>query len=148
VIAMRLTAFTDYSLRVLIYVALNSERNVTIREVADVYGISKNHLMKVVRELSQNGLLVAARGKNGGLRLGAAPQDINIGNVVRQMEADLQLAECFHQDGHCAITPACSLKAMFAEALEAFFSVLDDYTLADMVQGKQRRALVQLLHLE
>lgn len=145
---MRLTTFTDYSLRVLIYVAITRDRKATIQEIADIYGISKNHLMKVAQELSQKGLLVATRGKNGGLQLSAAPADINIGEVVRQMENDMYVAECFREDGLCAITPACELKSVFAEALEAFLSVLDNYTLADIVEGKRRRGLAQLLNLE
>lgn len=92
---MRLTTFTDYSLRVLIYLAVKGEESATIAEIAQNYDISRNHLMKVVQELSQQGYLIALRGKNGGLRLKMSPAEINIGELVRAMENDLSLAECF-----------------------------------------------------
>lgn len=144
---MRLTTFTDYSMRVLIYLALKADNSATIAEIAESYGISKNHLMKVVQELSQRGYLVAMRGKHGGLRLEADPAGINIGELVRAMENDLALAECFGPNNHCVLTPACSLQYMLSDALEAFFTVLDAYTLQDLVPGRRQEKLVELLNI-
>ncbi|RFA29908.1 Rrf2 family transcriptional regulator [Alkalilimnicola ehrlichii] len=145
---MHITRYTDYSLRVLIFVALKGEQLSTIREIADSYGISKNHLMKVVHELNRKGYLGTVRGKNGGVRLGRAPETINIGELVRATEQDLTLVECFGPDNACVITPSCRLKNVLAEALEAFFSVLDRYTLADVLIADERAPLVQLLRMD
>jgi Rrf2 family nitric oxide-sensitive transcriptional repressor len=144
---MYITRYTDYSLRVLMYVALKGEEISTIREIAESYDISKNHLMKVVQKLNSDGHVVAVRGKNGGLRLNGRPQDINIGALVRATEQDMALVECFGGSNSCAIMPACHLKTVFAEALEAFFTVLDNYTLADLVPSKNQAALIQLLKI-
>ena len=143
---MRLTSFTDYSLRVLIYLALKDEDSSTIAEIAESYGISRNHLMKVVQELGQKGYLVALRGKNGGLRLRTGPADINIGQLVRTMESDLALTECSGRNNHCILTPACALQALLAEALDAFFAVLDGYTLSDILPGQRRGELMEILN--
>lgn len=145
---MYITRYTDYSLRVLMYVALKGETISTIREIADSYDISKNHLMKVVQKLNNDGHVVAIRGKNGGLRLKGKPEDINIGALVRDTEQDLALVECFGNNNCCTITPACLLKNFFAEALEAFFSVLDQYTLADLLPQNKQSELIQLLKIE
>ena len=142
---MRLTTFTDYSLRVLIYLAVNGEQNTTIAQIAKKYGISRNHLMKVVQELSQKNYLTALRGKNGGLRLNRPPSEINIGELVRAMENDFAVAECFGQYNQCVLTPACSLRAVFGEALEAFLAVLEAYTLEDILPGRRRKALAKIL---
>jgi len=144
---MHITRYTDYSLRVLIYVALKGDNLCTIRDIADSYNISKNHLMKVVQELNAKGYLQALRGKNGGLRLNRPPEAINLGQLVRDTEEDFALVECF-SGGDCNITPACRLKGVFNKALQAFFSVLDDYTLADLLPPQSRRELVKLLQLE
>jgi Rrf2 family nitric oxide-sensitive transcriptional repressor len=144
---MRLTSFTDYSLRVLIYLALKGADSATIAEIAESYGISRNHLMKVVQELGQKGYLVALRGKNGGLRLRTSPASINIGKLVRTMENDLALVECFGRNNHCILTPACALPALFSEALNAFFAVLESYTLADILPGRRREELVEILNI-
>lgn len=142
---MRITHYTDYSLRVLIYVALTGEHRTTIRDIADRYGISRNHLMKVVQELSNNGYLLAQRGNNGGICLKRNPEDINVGTLVRQTEQDFELAECFGSQNACIITPACTLKNLLAEALQAFFRVLDQYTLADLLPEANQVELVRLL---
>ena len=147
VLRMRLTSFTDYSLRVLIYLAVKGEDSATIAEIADSYGISKNHLMKVVQELSRKGYLFACRGKNGGLRLKIRPADINVGELVRAMENDLALAECLGRNNQCILTPACTLQALFAEALEAFLGVLDGYTLEDILPAKRSAQLVEILNI-
>ena len=144
---MRLTTFTDYSLRVLIYLAVNDEQKTTIAQIAQIYGISKNHLMKVVHELSQRHYLIALRGKNGGLRFNRPPSEINIGELVRAMESDFAIAECFGQNNQCVLTPACSLRTVLGEALEAFLAVLDGYTLEDILPGRRRKALVKILDI-
>lgn len=139
---MRLTAFTDYSLRVLIHLAIEPGRRVTIREVAEAYGISENHLMKVVHFLGRHGWLANVRGRGGGLGLAMPPTSIVIGAVVRAAEGGAMPAECFDRERNtCAITRQCDLKHVLAEAVAAFHAVLDRYTLADLVReplGLQR----------
>ncbi len=144
---MNITRFTDYSLRVLIYLAIDNKESITIKEVAERYQISKNHLMKVVQELNAKGYLIATRGKNGGIRLGREAGDINIGELVRSIEQGSTLVECFGSDNRCVITPACQLKRMFAEAMEQFFLSLEQYSLQDLVSTPQRGQLYQLLKL-
>ncbi|MCX2783180.1 Rrf2 family transcriptional regulator [Microbulbifer thermotolerans] len=144
---MHITRYTDYSLRVLMYVALKGEELATIREIAESYEISKNHLMKVVQSLNSKGYLIAIRGKNGGVRLAGRPEDINVGHLVRDTEQDLALVECFNNGKGCVITPACELKRIFAEALEAFFQVLDQYTLADLLPKGKAQHMVRLLRI-
>lgn len=144
---MHITRYTDYSLRVLMYLALNGEHLATIAEIAESYRISKNHLMKVVQELNNKGYLTAIRGKNGGLRLSGPPEAINIGALVRDTEQDLALVECFEGGSGCIISPACRLKGVFHEALEAFFRTLDQYTLADLVPPRSHSQMIQLLSL-
>lgn len=141
---MRITSYTDYSLRTLIYVALKGNEISTIREIAENYNISKSHLMKVVQELNRRGYLQAVRGKNGGLRLNGQPKDINIGKLVREIEQDFALVECFSGDG-CNLTPACRLKGVLQQALNAFFAVLDEYTLADLLPAASRTELIRIL---
>jgi Rrf2 family nitric oxide-sensitive transcriptional repressor len=145
---MYITRYTDYSLRALMYIALKGDNISTIREIADSYDISKNHLMKVVQDLNTKGYLIALRGKNGGLRLNGRPQDINIGSLVRHTEQDQALVDCFNSSKGCSITPACHLKSVFSEALEAFFKVLDQYTLADLLPEQKHSALIKLLRIE
>lgn len=142
---MRLTAYTDYSLRVLIYLAVSTEERATIREIAQHYSISRNHLMKVVQELSQRGYVIAQRGKNGGLQLQKPPAEIRIGQLVAAMENDMALTECFGDNNQCILTPACALKPMLAEALEAFLSTLNRYTLEDIVAEPRKAELIKIL---
>jgi Rrf2 family transcriptional regulator, nitric oxide-sensitive transcriptional repressor len=143
---MRLTAYTDFSLRVLMYLAARPDARPTISEIAATYGISKNHLMKVVHELGAAGYVKTIRGKNGGLQLGRAASEIGIGDVVRHAEPDMALAPCLGPVGpRCAITPACKLRGALAEAGAAFMAVLDRYTLADLTGNKD--ALLRLLDL-
>lgn len=118
---MQLTRFTDYSLRVLVYLGAHPERLCTISEIAESYGISENHLMKVVNRLSTAGYIETLRGKGGGMHLSRAPKLINIGDVVRHMEDRLDIVECFnaeHQD--CPLLPACTLKSVLADARRNF----------------------------
>ncbi|MFC0272159.1 Rrf2 family transcriptional regulator [Metabacillus herbersteinensis] len=135
---MRLTNYTDYSLRVLIYLATkNSTELSTIKEVAEVYGISKNHLMKVTYELGKLKVIETIRGRNGGIRLALPPSEINIGAVVRKSEEDFQIVECFDADRDlCIISPVCGLKHVLNKALHAYLEVLDSYTLEDLVKNK------------
>ena len=145
---MRLTSFTDYSLRMLIYLAASGEESATIREISQRYGVSRNHLMKVGQALSQKGYLIALRGKNGGLRMKMSPAEINIGTLVREMENDMALAECLGENNQCILTPACRLKFVLLEALDAFFEVLDAYTLEDILPGRKQAELVSLLRID
>jgi Rrf2 family nitric oxide-sensitive transcriptional repressor len=143
---MRLTAFTDYCLRALIFVALKGDELATIDEIAERYRINRNHLVKVVFRLSQLGYLRTLRGKGGGIRLADDPAKLNIGRLVRQTEQDFSLVECFQErDCRCAIETACVLKSALRAALEAFFAVLDGYTLADLIRPS--RSLARLLSL-
>ncbi|HEV2227775.1 MAG TPA: Rrf2 family transcriptional regulator [Steroidobacteraceae bacterium] len=135
---MRLTAFTDYSLRVLMYVAARPGVTTTIAEIAAAFGISKSHLSKVVHDLGRKGLLANARGRGGGIVLGRPAASINIGAVIRAAEADA-LVECFDpRTNRCVITPACRLRSVLGEALAALYATLDRYTLEDIVHNRQR----------
>lgn len=130
---MRLTYYSDYSLRVLMYLTINSDHLVTIQEIADAYGISKNHLMKVAFELGKHGFLETVRGRNGGLRLAKKPEQLRLGDIVRATEEDFTIVECFDRERNtCPITPACRLKGALSKALLAYLAVLDEYTLADL----------------
>jgi Rrf2 family nitric oxide-sensitive transcriptional repressor len=140
---MRLTLNTDFSLRVLIHVGLCGENLTTINEIAQSFGISKQHLMKVVSDLSQNGYLETVRGRNGGIRLMREPRHINIGQVVRDTENRLDVIDCIERRGYCPIERACVLRSALQDATQAFLAVLDAYTLADLI--KPRRALSSLL---
>jgi Rrf2 family nitric oxide-sensitive transcriptional repressor len=143
--AMNITRYTDYSLRVLIYLAVKDPEQCTISEIAQSYDISKNHLMKVVQSLAQTGYVKAVRGKNGGVSLNETAQRINVGKLVRSLEDKTRLVECFGKNNHCVITPACELKNMFAQAQEAFFVVLDGYSLSDLTNEPQGSSLKRLL---
>jgi len=137
---MRLTSYTDYALRTLMYLAMHRDQLVTIQHLADLHGIAKNHLTKVVHQLGQLGFVDTARGRNGGLRLGREPAKINIGDVVRQTEPDFYMAECFDRsDTGCAFLPACSLKGVLSAATAAYLQVLDDVTLEDLIRRKNGR---------
>ncbi|MEJ4045762.1 nitric oxide-sensing transcriptional repressor NsrR [Erwinia sp. SLM-02] len=129
---MQLTSFTDYGLRALIYLASLPEGQMTsITEVTDTYGVSRNHMVKIINQLSRAGYIAAMRGKNGGIRLGRPADEIVIGQVVRDMEP-LQLVNC-HSD-FCHITSACRLKKALHDAVQSFLRELDNYTLADLVE--------------
>lgn len=144
---MHITRYTDYSLRVLIYLAVQTDGLATIQEIADSYDISKNHLMKVVHQLNKKGYIETVRGKKGGMRLLMAPADINIGILVRETEQDLDIVECFSSKNACRVAPVCGLKSMFGEALVAFLETLDKYTLADVIQDRHRPQLLRLLQI-
>jgi Rrf2 family nitric oxide-sensitive transcriptional repressor len=129
---MRLTRYTDYALRVLMHLAIKPDRLASIGEMARAYRISQNHLMKVVHDLRKNGFVEAVRGRRGGIRLARPPAAINVGDVIRHTEDELQLLDC----GACAIATACGLSGVVGEAMRAFMAVLDGYTLADLVKGR------------
>lgn len=131
---MKLTHYSDYSLRVLIYLAIENNRLVTISEIAKSYDISRNHVVKVVHHLGKLGYLETQRGKNGGMRLARDSLDVNVGELVRKTEASLQIVECFGDDDACVLSPVCVLKNALNDALTAFLNVLDSYTLADLVK--------------
>lgn len=132
---MRLAEFTDYTLRVLMYCAAHPEERITISALAEGYGISKNHLMKVVNDLARQGLLETTRGRGGGLRLIKDPTSIHIGDVVQAAETDFRMAECFDAaTNRCALTPRCGLKQLLESALQSYFDTLNNATLADIAQ--------------
>lgn len=163
---MRLTNYSDYALRSLIYLAVRPEPPLlaNISDIADSYGISKSHLTKIIHQLGQLGYIESVRGKNGGIRLARAPKDINLGVLIKQIEPDFDLVECFatpendgsndgrhvhsaglpitlidetkHKSSGCVISPACQLKGVFFEALTAFLKVLEGYTLADIINNQ------------
>lgn len=131
---MRLTLHSDYAIRILIHLGLSDGRLVTIDEISKAYGISKNHLMKIAHKLANEGYVVSVRGRNGGLRLAQPPQDINIGTMIRWTEDNSGHVECFDKDANqCAIAPCCRFKGALREALEAYFGILDRYSLADFL---------------
>ncbi len=132
---MRLTTYTDYALRTLMYLATHREKLVTIQDIASLHGVSKNHLTKVVHQLGLLGLVETVRGRNGGLRLGREPAAINVGEVVRATESDFYMAECFDQNNlGCAYSSACRLKGVLGEAIDAYLKVLDDVTLESLLK--------------
>jgi len=130
---MRLTMMTDYAMRLLIYVAQRPERLCTIAEVARAYDISEAHLMKVTHQLGLAGWIETVRGKGGGMRLAHRPEDINVGAVVRRMESDFQITECFGSANRCTLTGTCGLNRILNDALRAFLEQLDAHTLADVL---------------
>lgn len=146
---MRLTTYTDYALRVLMYLGLRGDDLATIQEIAEQYGISKNHLMKLVHELGQLGYVETIRGKNGGLRLGRRPDEITVGEIVRHLEPDLALVECFQSTGvRCRIVNDCVLQTMLGEALDRFLETLDRYTLADLLAPAEGLSRSFPVHIE
>ena len=130
---MRLTYHTDYALRMLVYLAVNAGRPSRVADVAESYGISRNHLLKVALHLGRFGYLKNVRGRAGGIALARRPEEISIGDIVRIMEDDFAVVECMRCDGgSCKISPACRLKGVVRKAVEAFLSVFDGYSLADI----------------
>lgn len=142
---MRLTTFTDYSLRVLIYLGTHDEQRAAVGEIALAYNISRNHLMKVILFLAAENYVVTTRGKGGGIALKVDPGRIHIGELVRKAEEGSVLVECFSQDSACCIEPACVLRGAFHKAVQAFYAILDTYTLADLIA--KRVSLKRLLHV-
>lgn len=162
---MRLTNYSDYALRTLMYLAVIPDRDTlaTITDIANSYQISRSHLTKIIHQLAQIGYIESVRGKNGGIRLAKPATDINLGEVIRQTEPDFDLVACFTPPESeseaqglqtertkertvstvtdpkcCAIAPVCQLKSVFVEATQAFLAVLDNYTLADIVANEEQ----------
>jgi len=141
---MRLSVYSDYSLRLLMYAALRPAELVTVQQVAEAYGISRNHLMKVAFELGRHGFLETVRGRKGGLRLARPPRQIGLGEVVRKTEEGFVLVECFDAaTDRCTLSGPCRLKGALSRALKAYLAVLDEYTLADLTRNRaELRALL------
>ncbi|MGC1386493.1 MAG: Rrf2 family transcriptional regulator [Steroidobacteraceae bacterium] len=137
---MRLTLWTDYALRTLIYVGAKDGQLATIAEIAESFDISKTHLMKVVNKLAQQGYLETVRGKGGGIRLGRLPERIAIGAVVRETEDDLAVLGCLAGPGFCRIEGCCVLRGALRKATQAFLQTLDGYTLADLLAPREKLA--------
>lgn len=138
-ITMQLTTYTDYTLRVLIYLGMqtNGEKS-NIKEISSFYNISNNHLSKVVYELGKLGMIETVRGRNGGIKLAKEPTQINIGAIVRHTESPINLVECFDETRNtCKLSPACKLKFVLNEALNSYMKVLDGYTLEDLLQNRE-----------
>jgi len=135
---MQLTLYTDYSLRVLVYLSMNSNRSATISEIAEFYAISRNHLVKVVHNLSLKKYINSSRGKGGGLRLADDPSNINLGSVIRDTEPNFHTADCLNTTTitNCKIEPICHLKSIFSIATDRFLHTLDEYTIADIINFK------------
>ncbi|MBV8049379.1 MAG: Rrf2 family transcriptional regulator [Paludibacterium sp.] len=140
---MQLNRFTDYALRVLIYLAHKGDELATIHEIALEYALSEGHLMKVVHHLGKRGYIVTLRGKGGGMRLARAPQEINVGAVVRDTEETLSIVECLkdHYEGDCKLFGACKLMGVLHEANRLFLNHLDQFTLADLLQSHTPQGL-------
>ena len=131
---MRVTYQTDYALRLLMYLAVQPDRACRVGDVAEAYNLSRNHLLKVALRLGKLGYVKTLRGRAGGIALARSPEEINLGQVIRQMEDSFALVECMGAGGGaCVISPACKLKGVFRKALNAFLAVFDAHTLADIV---------------
>ena len=145
---MQLTQYTDYSLRVLIYLSLKKPDELgTITDISEFYGISRNHLVKVVHNLATHGYIVTLRGKRGGMRLSRPASDISIGEVVRLTEPNFDIAECVNkQTNRCVITPMCTLKNILGQARTQFIQELDRYSIADAL--KKKNVLSKQIHMK
>jgi Rrf2 family nitric oxide-sensitive transcriptional repressor len=136
---MQLTMFSDYAMRIALYLAMHRERLVSVEEVSRAYGISRAHLVKVVQRLTELGVVTSVRGRGGGLRLGKAPEDVDLGMLVRATEPHLDLVECFDEKTNtCPIDRACGLKGILVGAQRAFLSHLDGRTLAELIPNGPR----------
>jgi Rrf2 family nitric oxide-sensitive transcriptional repressor len=134
--SMRLTVHSDYALRVLMYLGARKGQLATIEEIAKAYAISENHLMKVVNRLGKHGFVETLRGRGGGLRLGESADTVTLGQVLRVVEEDFQIVECFGETNMCRISEACRLKHALRRALDAFLAELDEWTLADILSNR------------
>jgi len=143
---MRLTTFTDYTLRALMYLGANRDRLVTIQEIANAHAVSKNHLTKVVHQLGLAGLVETIRGRHGGLRLKLEPSEITLGEVVRCTESDFHMAECFDQESApCPLAASCRLRFALADATSAYLAVLDSQTLESLLAAQTPAAIAPLM---
>lgn len=143
---MKLTSYTDYSIRVLIYLGINDDRLCTSSEISEFYGISRNHLAKIIHQLSSLNLIESFKGASGGIKLALAPKEINLGKLIRKTEPDFNIVECFNTNGNtCRISPICKLKSIFNESTNAFLKNLDKYSLKDILKNKSDlKKLIQL----
>lgn len=142
---MQLTQFTDYGLRSLMYLAAQPDRLCSVREIAEHYAISRNHLVKVVHRLAQLGYVASSKGKGGGIRLAHKPERLRLGDLILALEPNMHLVECFNREVNtCTVVSACKLKHFLSDAGKAFIEVLNQHTLADTVVDKalfQKRVL-------
>ena len=146
---MHLTLHTDYALRVLLYLAHFPDRRINTREISDSFGISKNHLVRVIKKLEHHNFVTIALGRNGGLTLAAQPETIRLSDVIRACEPNFNVVECFHLESNtCPIVPVCGLKAPLQEALNSFLKTLDQYTLADAVQSSTHKRFAKFLLID
>ena len=145
---MQLTLHADYSLRVLLYLTENPTRLVPTQEISQAYGISRNHLVRVVQTLHSHGFIEVSAGRHGGMKLARPPEEINLGQVVRQTEPSFRVVECFDlEENTCPIEPVCKLKNVLGQALQSFFRVLDGYSLADLARMPQGHRISDLLQI-
>jgi Rrf2 family nitric oxide-sensitive transcriptional repressor len=141
--AMKLSAYSDYAIRVLMQTALRSPQRITVAEVALTFGISRHHLVKVVHDLGRHGYLVTQRGIGGGFTLARAPEEIRLGDIIRLCEESETVIDCLDGENHlCRLLPACRLKGVLDEAATAFFAVMDSYTLADLMKHRPKMRAV------
>lgn len=147
---MRMTQQSDYALRMLVYLALKPDQTCTVNEIAEAYGLSRHHLLKVALKMKNLGLVESLRGRSGGINLATDPADINIGALMQSLEGDFALVECMKPTGGCCvISPECRMKGMFHEALGAYLNVLRAYTLADAIgNGAALQVLLQIPQTE
>ena len=138
---MRLTRYTDFAIRIMLYLAAHADRLCSIGEIARAYGISQNHLMKVASDLAGAGYVQSLRGRGGGLRLARSASQINIGQMVRHTEGNVDLVGC----GECALAPACGMVCVFKDAVESFFKTLERHSLADIMENGRSDQLRQIL---
>lgn len=143
---MRLTTFSDYSIRVIMYLGIQHGELVKISDIANAYDISENHLTKVVHQLAQKKYIETVRGKGGGLRLVRDPKTINIGEMIRDSEGDAGFLPCLVSEGECCIQSTCKLMGILREAQVALYAVLDKYTLADLLTPQERLVRILINH--
>ena len=143
---MKISTFSDYCLRILIFLAVTRDRNVSAREISEYYNVSFHHIAKASKWLTREGYLIAIKGKGGGLQLSRAPEDIAIGSVIRKAEDGIGMVECMRKDGKCAIHGACGLQTILKKAQDQFYKTLDEFSLADTT--KNQKGIVQLLELD
>ncbi|KGP64259.1 BadM/Rrf2 family transcriptional regulator [Legionella norrlandica] len=137
---MQLTQFTDYSLRALIYIALKKD-SCTIKDITDAYSISNNHMVKIIHNLSKMGMIKTTRGKHGGILMAVAPETVNLGALIKELEPHFDLVPCFNREkANCCIAPICKLKSVLHEAQRAFMQILERYTLADVLHNPNELA--------
>lgn len=133
---MKLTAYSDYGFRMLVYLAVAPDNRATVREIAAAYDLSQHHLAKIAQRLVHADLLSSYTGRNGGLALKADPATLRVGDIVRAVESDFAVVECLGDDGRCAVKDHCGGRPLFDRAVDAFFAVLDSQTLADAVRAQ------------